>query len=246
MSTTDESLTKAAGLLRSAQRVAVLTGAGISAESGLATFRGAGGFWEGQRAEDVATPQAFARDPQLVWRFYNARRANLAIVHPNPGHLALVDLEQRLGEHFTLVTQNVDGLHQAAGSRNVLEIHGSIRRVRCTGCHEKRDCATEALPDMPTCSACQSLLRPDVVWFRELLPSEIWSKAENAVRSCECFLVIGTSAVVYPAAGLIVTAQNHGARVIEINLAETDASCSVDVSLRGPSGEFLPELLRLL
>lgn len=246
MSIADHDLSKAANLLRSARRLAVLSGAGISAESGLATFRGAGGLWEGQRVEDVATPQAFARDPLLVWRFYNARRANLATVRPNPGHVALVAIEDRLGEHFTLVTQNVDGLHQAAGNRNVLEIHGSIRRVRCTGCQRTSDRATESLPDLPTCAECQSLLRPDVVWFHEALPQDIWARAEAAVRGCDCFLVIGTSAVVYPAAGLICVAQDHGARVIEINLAETDASGSVDISLRGPSGVILPELSRLL
>src|SRR5207249_11848411 len=130
----DEALRRAAGWLREAARVAVLTGAGISAESGLATFRGAGGLWEGHRVEDVATPMAFQRDPALVWRFYNLRRAAVAAVQPNPGHRALVALEQRLGRNFTLVTQNVDGLHQAAGSKNVLEVHGTIRRVRCTRC----------------------------------------------------------------------------------------------------------------
>lgn len=240
------SLERAASLLRSAKQVAALTGAGISAESGLATFRGAGGLWEGQRVEDVATPEAFERDPQLVWRFYNARRANLATVHPNPGHQGLVALEARLGEHFTLITQNVDGLHQAAGSRNVLEIHGSIRRVRCTGCREAAERGTDALPEMPTCCQCQALLRPDVVWFHEMLPQEIWARAEEAVRTCDCFLVIGTSAVVYPAAGLIFLAQERGAKVIEINIAATDASKSVHVSLRGPSGVILPELLQRL
>src|SRR5437763_1498633 len=131
----DESLRRAAGWLREAARVAVLTGAGISAESGLATFRGAGGLWEGHRVEDVATPMAFQRDPALVWRFYNLRRAAVAAVQPNPGHLALMQLEGRLAEGcFTLITQNVDGLHRAAGSRHVLELHGNLRRVRCTGC----------------------------------------------------------------------------------------------------------------
>src|SRR5438105_3006312 len=176
----DDALDQAAGLVRAAQRVAVLSGAGISAESGLATFRGSGGLWEGQRVEDVATPRAFQRDPVLVWRFYNLRRANLATVQPNPGHHALVELENRLGANFTLVTQNVDGLHQAAGSRNVLEIHGAIRRVRCVGCQRVTDRGVEALPDMPRCD-CGSLLRPDVVWFEEALPEDIWRRAVEAV-----------------------------------------------------------------
>jgi NAD-dependent deacetylase len=237
---------RAADMIRSARRLAVLTGAGISAESGLATFRGAGGLWEGQRVEDVATPEAFARDPRQVWRFYNARRANLATVRPNAGHHALAALEERFGDHFALVTQNVDGLHQAAGSRRVLEIHGSIRRVRCTACLRIENRQAEPLPEMPVCPVCHELLRPDVVWFHEALPSRIWAEAEEAVRTCDCFLVIGTSAVVYPAAGLIFLAQDHGAGVIEINIADTDASRSVHLSLRGPSGVILPEIVNRL
>jgi NAD-dependent deacetylase len=247
MDSNEADLDRATAMLRSASWLAVLTGAGISAESGLATFRGAGGLWEGQRVEDVATPEAFQRDPRLVWRFYNARRANLATVRPNPGHHALAALEERFGtEKFCLVTQNVDGLHRAAGSRRVLEIHGSIRRVRCTGCLRIEDRQTEALPEMPACSACSALLRPNVVWFHEALPGKIWAEAEEAVRTCDCFLVIGTSAVVYPAAGLIHLAQDRGTSVIESNIAATDASGSVHVSLRGPSGTILPDILRRL
>ena len=244
MDSSDNDLKRAARYVRAAERVAVLTGAGISAESGLATFRGAGGLWEGHRVEEVATPFAFERDPRLVWRFYNARRANLATVQPNPGHKALVALEDRLGsERFALVTQNVDGLHRAAGSRHVLELHGSILRVRCTGCGQIEERGTEALPEIPRCFVCNQLLRPDVVWFHEMLPQDIWMEAEAAVRKCQCFLVVGTSAVVYPAAGLIDLARDSGARVIEINIIPTEASAYVDVSLLGPSGSLLPELL---
>lgn len=243
----DSELDRAANMIRSTGRLAVLTGAGISAESGLATFRGAGGLWDGQRIEDVATPEAFQRNPHLVWRFYNARRTNLATVRPNAGHRALAALEDRFGNsRFALVTQNVDGLHQAAGSRRVLEIHGSIRRVRCTGCLRIVDRQTESLPEMPTCSTCNALLRPDVVWFHEALPQQIWAAAEEAVRSCDCLLVIGTSAVVYPAAGLIYLARDHGAGVIEINIDVTDATGSVDMSLRGPSGVILPNIVNRL
>jgi NAD-dependent deacetylase len=242
----DEALERAACLVRAARQVAVLTGAGISAESGLATFRGAGGLWEGHRVEDVATPRAFAGDPGLVWRFYNLRRANLAKVQPNPGHHALVDLEKRFADGFTLITQNVDGLHQSAGSKNVLEIHGALRRVRCTGCARIEDRGVQALPDLPKCRECGALLRPDVVWFEEMLPAKVWAGAELAVQHCQCLLVVGTSAVVYPAAGLIDTAQGCHAKVIEVNPTATAATSSVDIALQGPSGKILPDLLKRL
>lgn len=239
-----QSLERAAGYLRAAERVAVLTGAGVSAESGLATFRGAGGLWEGHRVEDVATPFAFQRDPGLVWRFYNARRANLWTVRPNPGHFALVALEERFGpERFTLITQNVDGLHRAAGSRRVLELHGNLARVRCTGCGRVEERVGENLSDAPRCDSCAAPLRPDVVWFHEPLPQDIWAEAESAAVDCQCLLVIGTSAVVYPAAGLIELAQSRQARVIEVNLTATAASRTVDVGLYGPSGQVLPQLV---
>ena len=250
----DSALDRAADRLRQARRVAVLTGAGVSAESGLATFRGAGGLWEGHRVEDVATPFAFQRDPTLVWRFYNARRANLRTVQPNPGHRALVALEDyftRLpggeGEaSFTLITQNVDGLHQAAGSRHVLELHGSLRRVRCTGCHVLVDRGLEELPELPHCAGCGSLLRPAVVWFHEMLPEDVWRKAAKATAASECFLVVGTSAVVYPAAGLIDAARDAGAAVIEVNPEATTASRRGGLALRGPSGVILPRLVQRL
>jgi NAD-dependent deacetylase len=237
-------LRQAAGWLRTARSVAVLTGAGVSAESGVATFRDAGGLWEGHNVQDVATPQAFRRDPVLVWRFYNARRANLRSVKPNPGHHALAALERRLGGRFTLVTQNVDGLHRAAGSRNVLEIHGSIARVRCTGCGEKQDRGDD-LPELPRCDGCGELLRPDVVWFHEMLPEDVWERGMIAVYESSVFLVVGTSAVVYPAAGLIDVAKANNVPVVEVNLNATAASGRVDVSLFGPSGEVLPRLVEL-
>ena len=242
--THDADLDRAAGLLRAADRVAVLTGAGVSAESGVPTFRGGGGLWEGHRVEDVATPRAFARSPEMVWRFYNARRAALRTVRPNPGHHALVALEGRLGpDRFTLITQNVDGLHRAAGSRNVLEVHGSLARVRCTGCGRVEDRPEEALDDLPRCGPCGALLRPDVVWFEEMLPEGVWEKAVAAASACGCFLVVGTSAVVYPAAGLIGTARARGCPVVEVNLEPTAVSHRVDVGLYGPSGEVLPRLV---
>jgi len=242
----EDALDRAAEWLRAATKLVVLTGAGVSAESGLATFRGAGGLWEGQRIEDVATPSAFRRDPALVWRFYNLRRANLGQARPNAGHQALVALEDRFGEHFTLATQNVDGLHRAAGSRRVLELHGSLLRVRCTGCDRVEDRGTEALPDLPHCAACGALLRPAVVWFGEALPMREWEEAQQAAERCDCFLVVGTSAVVFPAAGLIHSARFAGARVIEVNLEKTDASAAADIGLYGPSGELLPQLVERL
>jgi NAD-dependent deacetylase len=243
----EAALDRAAALLRRAQRVAVLTGAGVSAESGVATFRGAGGLWEGHRVEEVATPEAFRRDPLLVWRFYNLRRANLRTVGPNPGHRALAALEQRWGsERFTLITQNIDGLHRAAGSRNVLEVHGSLARVRCSGCGVVEDRAAAELPELPRCEACGQLLRPDVVWFGEMLPPDVWRKAAEATATCQCFLVVGTSALVYPAAGLIQAARDVEAGVIEVNLEATPARSAADVSLYGPSGQVLPRLVERL
>jgi NAD-dependent deacetylase len=242
----DESLERAAGLLRRARRVAALTGAGVSAESGLATFRGAGGLWEGHHVEEVATPEAFRRDPALVWRFYHQRRANLKTARPNPGHFALVTLEGRFADGFALITQNVDGLHRAAGSQRVLEVHGNLNRVRCTGCGRVADRPGEALDELPRCPACAALLRPDVVWFGENLPEDVWLEAEAAAAQCDCFLVIGTSAVVYPAAGLVDVARGGGASVIEVNLAATPASRRADACLFGPSGQLLPRLVERL
>jgi NAD-dependent deacetylase len=243
----DSALERAAALLRAAGAVAVLTGAGVSAESGLATFRGAGGLWEGHRVEDVGTPRAFQRDPALVWRFYNQRRADLRVARPNPGHYALAALEDHFAPgRFTLATQNVDGLHRAAGSSRVLELHGSLARVRCTGCTFSQDRGAEQLDDLPRCPTCRGLLRPGVVWFYEPLPEAVWQEAERAAEGCDCFLVVGTSAVVYPAAGLVEVARERGAAVIEVNLEPTAASCTGDVGLYGPSGQLLPQLVQRL
>jgi len=222
--------------------VAVLTGAGVSAESGVPTFRGAGGLWKQHRAESLATPEAFARDPKLVWEWYDWRRGTLAKVQPNPGHYALVELEKR-APGFTLITQNVDGLHELAGTRNVLRVHGSIWSVRCLACGVEREDRRTPLPEIPPRCECGGMLRPGVVWFGEALPSAVWRKAEAAARAADLFLVIGTSAIVYPAAGLAQIAKASGARVVEINVAATALSEEIDESLRGPSGELLPLLL---
>ncbi len=242
----DRDLTRAAAALRAATRVCVLTGAGASAESGVPTFRAAEGLWEGHRIEDVASPMGFARDPQLVWDFYNARRANVRTVQPNPGHHALCGLEARYGDRFALVTQNVDGLHRAAGSKNVLEIHGSLYRTRCTGCGDVRDQGLEPLPALPHCH-CGAMLRPDIVWFYENLPVGVWEAAQEAAAACDTMLVVGTSAVVHPAASLVpIAKQTSGATVVEVNMTRTEASHLADIGLYGPSGEILPKLVHQL
>jgi NAD-dependent deacetylase len=246
---TETDLDRAAGWLRLAGRVCVLTGAGVSAESGVPTFRASDGLWEGHRIEDVASPEGFDRDPALVWNFYNARRANVATVKPNPGHYALVKLEERWPDDFTLATQNVDGLHRAAGSRNVLEVHGSLHRTRCLGCGTVANRGLEPLGPAPECPKCHGALRPDIVWFGEALPEDIWEAAMMAAYSCDVLLVVGTSAVVHPAASLIPIAKrgrSPGAKVIEVNLTETEASRLADVGLYGHSGQVLPKLVERL
>jgi NAD-dependent deacetylase len=228
--------------LNQAKRVAVLTGAGVSAESGVPTFRGADGLWRQYRATDLATPEAFARDPKLVWEFYNWRRELLAPLKPNPGHHALTQLENQVPEFF-LITQNIDGLHQAAGSREMLEIHGSIWRVRCTRCARVAENRTVPLPTLPACEACGGLLRPDVVWFGEALDTLILVKAYKALSSCQVLLIVGTSGNVEPAASMGLHAKTYGAKVVEVNLEPTPQSASYDITLSGKSGFILPLLI---
>jgi NAD-dependent deacetylase len=245
----DAALDRAADALRSAARVAVLTGAGVSAESGVPTFRAADGLWEGHPIEEVATPFGFRANPRLVWQFYNARRANVRTVKPNPGHHALAAMERRWGDGFDLVTQNVDGLHRAAGSTRVHEIHGSLYRTRCTACAAVADRGLEPLAELPACPDCGGLLRPDIVWFHEPLPDDVWWESQRAAGACDVLLVVGTSAVVYPAASLIPIAKrtkSPGATVIECNLDRTEASTLADVGLYGPSGQTLPKLCERL
>ena len=215
--------------IASASAITVLTGAGVSAESGIPTFRGQSGLWKQFRPEDLATPEAFARDPKLVWEWYDWRRGLIEPAQPNPGHFALVRLQKR-APRFTLITQNVDGLHQAAGSHSVLEVHGSIWKLRCTECDRSWFDRTVPLNIPPGCE-CGGLVRPGVVWFGENLPHDVWATAQNAARTCAVFLVIGTSAVVYPAAGLMHLAKSCGAKVVEINTEPTPV-----FSIRGFGG----------
>ena len=229
--------------LRAARSVAALTGAGISAESGLATFRDAQtGLWARFDPRELATPAAFARNPKLVWDWYAWRRERVAATRPNAGHLALATLERKIGD-FVLVTQNVDGLHGRAGSRNVIELHGNIARVKCSREGVIVEDWEQIAEGVPRCAACGAYLRPDVVWFEELLPAAALAAAEAAVRRCELLLVIGTSAEVYPAAALPTLAHEHGAPVAEINSNATTLSAAADFVLRGSAGVVLPALL---
>lgn len=227
--------------IRQARRMVVLTGAGISAESGVPTFRGAGGLWREYRATDLATPEAFARNPQLVWEFYNYRREVLAPLQPNAAHKALVSLEERIPE-FVLLTQNIDGLHQAAGSRAVVELHGNIWWVRCSRCGRKSEDRRVPVPFPPHCDACGAMMRPDVVWFGESLDPYVLQTAYTKLEHCDVMLVIGTSGVVQPAASMGLYAQEHGAFVVEINLEPTPYSRAFNVSLLGKAGELVPRI----
>ncbi len=238
----ESGLAAAAERLRRASRVVVLTGAGVSAESGVPTFRGPEGLWQAFRPEDLATAEAFERDPKLVWQWYAWRRETIAPLAPNAGHRALAALEARV-PGFLLATQNVDGLHARAGSRNVVELHGSLWRVRCTSCRVARDDRRVPLPDLPPRCACGALLRPDVVWFGEPLPDGALAAAFGGAKEAELVLVVGTSALVYPAAALPQIARSAGAYVVEVNPEATPLTPLVDVSLRGRAAEVLPVLV---
>jgi len=229
--------------LARAQRVTVLTGAGVSAESGVPTFRDAQtGLWAQFRPEELATPGAFRRNPRLVWEWYAWRRQLVAGVQPNPAHHALAELERRVPQ-FTLITQNVDGLHQRAGSRAVVELHGNITRTKCF----EEDTLVETWPETsevpPRCPRCGGLLRPDVVWFEESLPAAALALAHERSAACDVFLSIGTSTVVYPAAELPFHALASGATVVEINPQPTPLTAKAEYVLAGAAGEVLPELV---
>jgi len=229
--------------LQASVRITVLTGAGVSKESGLRTFRDTmDGLWAQYRPEDLATPEAFERNPELVWEFYAARRLRNGEVMPNAGHYALAEMEQQV-PHFNLITQNVDGLHRKAGSSNVVELHGNITRVKCS-----RTCGVltdweESPGKAPTCPTCGAKLRPDVVWFGEMLPSDELATAVQAARTCSAFFSVGTSGLVQPAAALPFLAKQNGAVIVEINTEETPLTPSADYFFLGKSGEILPELV---
>jgi NAD-dependent deacetylase len=231
------------GFLRKAERVAALTGAGVSQESGLRTFRDAQtGLWSQYKPTELASPEAYERDPKLVWDWYAWRREAIKGVRPNPGHYALVDMAQHIPD-FILITQNVDGLHRMAGSPRVVELHGNLQRVKCASCGQQAEDWEEAQADVPRCNVCGGLLRPDVVWFGESLPRAELEIAVEAARACHVFFSIGTSGIVQPAASLAFAAHNRGAVVVEINAEPTPLTPKVEFVLHGKSGEILPALV---
>ncbi len=238
----EDDLTVAADLLKQAKSVAVLTGAGISKESGIPTFREAQtGLWANYEPEKLATPEGFLRDPALVWTWYDWRRKMVSSVTPNPGHFALVEIEKIVPD-FTLITQNVDGLHRLAGSKNLIELHGNIARHKCfKNGHPALDVVTD-LKEPPTCH-CGSPIRPDVVWFGEALDPEDLADSFKAAEHADVFIVVGTSGLVQPAASFPFTAKKHGAKLIECNPERTPLSYEADFFLEGASGYLLPQLV---
>jgi NAD-dependent deacetylase len=244
----ERALATLADRVRSAARLTVLTGAGVSAASGVPTFRGPGGLWRSYRAADLATPEAFAEDPGLVWEWYDWRRQTVARAAPNPAHFVLAAWDDHPG--FTLITQNVDGLHERAGSRRILRFHGSIWEVRCaTGCAGSPAAwldETVPFPVLPPpCPYCSGIIRPNVVWFGEPIHADVFARS-FAATGCNVFLTIGTSALVYPAAALILEARRHGAWTAEINVEDTPASSAMGVTVRGKVEEILVELDQLV
>jgi NAD-dependent deacetylase len=219
--------------------IVILTGAGISAESGIDTFRSAGGLWEQHRVEDVATPEGFARNPNLVLGFYDMRREALATVAPNPAHMALARLEREYRGDLLLVTQNVDDLHERGGSARVLHMHGELKSALCTSC-ETRAPWLEAMLHRPPCPVCRApTLRPDVVWFGEM-PYQM-GRIYQALETCDLFVSIGTSGAVYPAAGFVQEARAAGARTLELNLEPSEGSRHFHESRHGPASQVVPE-----
>lgn len=230
--------------LREAETVCALTGAGVSAESGIPTFRGSEGIWAKYDFRRLATPEGFMSDPCLVWEWYQLRQVEIAKAAPNRAHLALAEMEASLPS-FTLVTQNIDGMHRRAGNSRVVELHGNIWRMRCTRDGTVSD-IDGPVRDIPPFCACGSLMRPDVVWFGEQLPRAEVERSSEAAASCDLMLVVGTSAVVYPAAALPIIAKNSGALVVEVNAEPTDVSTYSDATLIGPAGTLLPEIWRMM
>lgn len=232
--------------LAKAERVVALTGAGVSQESGLRTFRDAQtGLWSQYKPNDLASPEAYERNPKMVWDWYAMRRAKVQNVDPNPGHFALVEMARHI-PHLSLVTQNVDGLHRKAGSPLVIELHGNLQRVKCSSCGQQVESWGDANEDVPRCESCGGMLRPDVVWFGESLPRAELESAIKAARNCQVFLSIGTSGLIQPAASLAYAARNRGALLVEINAEPTPLTEKVDFALHGKSGEILPALVRVV
>lgn len=242
MNELEEKIAEARDKIAVSSNIVVLTGAGISAESGVPTFRGQEGLWQNFRPEELATPEAFWKDPKLVWEWYDWRRNAVKAAKPNPGHYSLAELEDETPK-FTLITQNIDGLHQMAGSRNIIEMHGNLWQVRCTKCgdiEENHDVPMAELP--PKCLKCGEIGRPNVVWFNEIIPMEVIDNSLKAIEECDVMLIIGTSGIVEPAASMGLVAKQTDKTVIEINLELTPSSGLYDLTLLGKSGEILPLL----
>jgi len=231
--------------IKHSQNLAVLTGAGVSAASGVPTFRGKDGLWKKYRPEELANPGAFRIHPDIVWEWYSWRRELIRKVEPNPAHYALVELEKKIPT-FTLITQNVDNLHQSSGSVNVVELHGNIMRNKCFDCNQPSSNAINLEAALPRCQSCGGIIRPDVVWFGESLPMSALKKAQTAATECDLFLSVGTSAVVEPAASLPYLAKANGAYLVEINMEETPLSSQTDIFLAGQAEKILSDLIQQL
>lgn len=226
--------------VRNAKTVSVLTGAGVSAESGIPTFRGAGGIWEKYDFNKLATPQGFRENPELAWEWYQLRQREMKKAQPNRAHSVIAEMEHYF-PRFSVITQNIDGMHKRAGSANVIELHGNIWRMRCTRDGTLID-LDDPVKEIPPLCQCGSILRPDVVWFGEPLPQDQLGRALSIASESEVMFVVGTSAVVYPAAALPLLTKDSGGAVIEINLEPTDLSSYADASIFGPAGEIMPDI----
>ena len=231
------------GKIRDAKKIVFVTGAGISQESGIPTFRGKNGYWRKYDPMQLATIDAFYQNPKLVWEWYEDRRKNILVAQPNDGHVAISNLAKY--KDVIVLTQNIDGLHQRAGSKQVFELHGSIIRIKCTVCDFK-DNITNSFDELPPKCKCGEILRPDVVWFGEALPQDVWYDAINHAKSCDIMIIAGTSLIVSPANTLPIFAKQNGATLIEVNPEQTIMSADMDLSLRETSANALPHLISLL
>jgi len=229
--------------LKNAKKIVFVTGAGISQESGIPTFRGTDGLWRKYDPMQLATIDAFYNDPKLVWEWYEDRRKNILNAKPNPGHFAIAEFEKY--KEVIVLTQNIDGLHQRAGSTNVLELHGSIIRIKCSVCNFKDNIPNSFDELPPKCSSCNNILRPDVVWFGESLPQDVWNQAIFEANSCDVMIIVGTSLVVSPANTLPVYAKQNNALLVEVNPEETIMSSEMDLSLKMTSAKALPNLITI-
>ncbi len=228
--------------LSQSKKIVFFTGAGVSAESGISTFRGKDGIWNKLKPEELANFNAFMQNPEMVWEWYNHRKSIVHEAKPNAGHIAIADM-QILFDDVTVVTQNIDNLHRRAGSKNIFELHGNIERNFCVKCRTFYNEELDFSNGVPKCK-CGGLIRPDVVWFGEYLPEDQFSGGEKAAQNCDMFFVVGTSAVVYPAAGLVHTAKHAGAFIVEVNIEETEITHYCDVSFFGEAGKVLPEMVK--